>query len=604
MSNKVKYKLLLFTLLLFAAYLRFTGFNWDSGLHLHPDERFLTMVANATSWPSNISQYFDQKTSPLNPANVNFSFFVYGTFPLFFVKAVSDLFHTDSYEYLTLTGRLVSAFFDLLTLIFIIKICQSLTDKKKSSLVSLLAGFFYTVSVLPIQISHYFAVDTFLVTFLIITFFLLIKIHQSLQKRLILFSPLISLTGLSFGLALACKISAILFAPIIILAIFYSAFSLKEKFNKKLLFILASGLNLAVFTYLAFRLFNPYAFATGNIFNPSPNPLFIKNLQELASFNHPEAAFPPAVQWVNASPWMLLRTFFYYGVGLPLGFLILGALFFVITKIRKITRDHSLFFFFLSVLWVVGLFIYQSLQFSKPMRYLAPLYPFSSVLAAFFALSLIKKRVNQYLVGLIMVLTLIWCLMFTGIYRNPTTRLTASKWIYENIPAGFTITCDHWDDCLPYSLPGKDGQDFIAQQYKGVQLTLYDPDTPEKMDKLKETLEAVDYVIFSSNRLFGSIPSVPSRYPLMTKFYDDLFSEKLDFKPMAQFTSRPNLPIPGIKICLTLPGENYGYVSKKIQECDQSGITIVDDYTDESFTVYDHPKVVIFKKTISSPSRE
>ena len=33
-------------ILLVAAVLRLTGLNWDEGTHLHPDERFLTMVAS------------------------------------------------------------------------------------------------------------------------------------------------------------------------------------------------------------------------------------------------------------------------------------------------------------------------------------------------------------------------------------------------------------------------------------------------------------------------------------------------------------------------------------------------------------------------------
>ena len=36
--------LLLVVILLFGGYFRTIGINWDSNQHLHPDERFLTMV--------------------------------------------------------------------------------------------------------------------------------------------------------------------------------------------------------------------------------------------------------------------------------------------------------------------------------------------------------------------------------------------------------------------------------------------------------------------------------------------------------------------------------------------------------------------------------
>ena len=39
----------LFLVLILAFVLRIYGLNWDQGNHLHPDERFLTMVASAMS---------------------------------------------------------------------------------------------------------------------------------------------------------------------------------------------------------------------------------------------------------------------------------------------------------------------------------------------------------------------------------------------------------------------------------------------------------------------------------------------------------------------------------------------------------------------------
>ena len=57
------------TLLAMAAILRLHGLDWDQGQHLHPDERFLTMVETAIVPPHSIAEYFDTARSPLNPAN-------------------------------------------------------------------------------------------------------------------------------------------------------------------------------------------------------------------------------------------------------------------------------------------------------------------------------------------------------------------------------------------------------------------------------------------------------------------------------------------------------------------------------------------------------
>ena len=86
---KIRYKLILIGVLLFAAFLRLYGVNWDQGHHLHPDERFLTMVTTDIKWPGTITEYFNTDNSPLNPHNAGYGFFVYGTFPVFLTKLVN-----------------------------------------------------------------------------------------------------------------------------------------------------------------------------------------------------------------------------------------------------------------------------------------------------------------------------------------------------------------------------------------------------------------------------------------------------------------------------------------------------------------------------------
>ena len=54
-------KIIIFLIFLLALGLRLYGLNWDSGSHLHPDERYLTMVVNDIKLPTSIFQYFDTK---------------------------------------------------------------------------------------------------------------------------------------------------------------------------------------------------------------------------------------------------------------------------------------------------------------------------------------------------------------------------------------------------------------------------------------------------------------------------------------------------------------------------------------------------------------
>jgi hypothetical protein len=269
----------------------------------------------------------------------------------------------------------------------------------------------------------------------------------------------------------------------------------------------------------------------------------------------------------------------------------LAGLFFAIKKLisaKKILPDSPLF---LPVLWVLVLFGIQGGQFLLYMRYFYPLIPPLCVLAGIFTHSILSTRPTILLKALTVVLVLIWPVSFMAVYLRPHSRVSASRWIYTHIPPGSKISFEHWDDPLPLNV-----DDLASSIYTFVELPLYEPDTRAKWAKVNASLSEIDYLILSSNRLYGSITGVPDRYPQTSRFYENLFSGKTEFKLVAQFTSRPNLPFPGIDICLTPPWDLYGKIAMPLQRCSEGGLTFVDDYADETFTVYDHPKVLIFKR--------
>jgi hypothetical protein len=71
-------------------------------------------------------------------------------------------------------------------------------------------------------------------------------------------------------------------------------------------------------------------------------------------------------------------------------------------------------------------------------------------------------------IALIVTGTLIWVAAFESIYSRPHTRVAASQWIYEHVPAGSTITAEYWDDQLPLPL----GHAFAHDQYRYLSLDL------------------------------------------------------------------------------------------------------------------------------------
>ncbi|MBW2184216.1 MAG: glycosyltransferase family 39 protein, partial [Deltaproteobacteria bacterium] len=206
-------KILLVLIMLLGSVLRLYGLNWDDSHHLHPDERFVVLTSLNITWPDSFSDYLNPETSTLSPYNTeNYKSYIYGTFPLFLTKALADVFHYDAYGKLHIVGRLLSTLFDLGSLLLIYFIAR----KTFSRHTGILAAAFYAVTVLPIQQSHFFTVDNFLVFWILVTFSLLIIFMERENFRALVIS---SLMGVSFAFALASKISAILFTTIIAFAL-------------------------------------------------------------------------------------------------------------------------------------------------------------------------------------------------------------------------------------------------------------------------------------------------------------------------------------------------------------------------------------------------
>jgi hypothetical protein len=106
-----------------------------------------------------------------------------------------------------------------------------------------------------------------------------------------------------------------------------------------------------------------------------------------------------------------------------------------------------------------------------------------------------------------------------------------------------------------------------AQRYRGAIVPVYDPDDETKLRKLHEALGTSDYYFLSSPRAWRSIGRLPDRFPLMVRFYDNLFAGRLGFEEVASFRAGPRL----------------------------AGVELDDLEAEEAFWVYDHPPVRIFR---------
>ena len=567
-----KEKIILLLIILLGAFFRFYGLNWDQNQHLHPDERAIIMFALPLHFPQNLSDFFSKESS-LNP-----HFFAYGNFPLYLLKGTAAFLSNfdmsfDSYDKINLVGRTISAIADLGTIILIYFIGKRIFGKK----VGIIGAFFYAISVFPIQASHFYAVDSLLTFFILLTLYQLIRFYEkpTLQKSI--------LVGIFFGLSLATKTSAVVLIVAIgmaiavdFLLIFLESphrphiwFPHIPKFLKRL-FI--DGAVITATTVLTFLILEPYALIDFKE--------FWRQTLEQSRMTHDAFTFPYTLQYVGKIPYLYeLKNIFFWGQGPILATISFLGIFytaFIILKKkkeRKWAQEFILLIFFLSYFAVVGKFAVGW------MRYMLPLYPLLSLFAAVLAyklLILMKHKFGYWYLLVVLVFIgsiLTWPLSFIAIYTKPNTRVLASEWINQNIPARSTLAIEHWDDSLPL---------FDQEKYKMLTLPLYDPDTSEKWRMINDQLSKSDYIVIASNRLYTPLMklinckklSAGRCYTQTSEYYKKLFDGKLGFNKAAEFTSYPKFSFPFVK---------WEY-------------EINDSSADESFTVYDHPKVLIFQK--------
>lgn len=567
-------KILLILIFLLGAFLRLYPNNWDAGTHLHPDERFLTMVGNKMELPKDIATYFNQAKSPFNPANLDFDFFVYGIFPLTITKFLAMLFSMDTYELFTLLGRGLSALLDILTLFLVYKIASFLEKKYHlPTYSSILSTFAYAFFVLPIQLSHFFTVDMFVQFFLVAAFYFFLRFRHQQSVFFII------LAGIFFGLSLASKISAIFILPLFLMFFFVTIFfpihygvitqhvfhafwyGIKHRFVRKTLLFTGFSLLFLGTVYLSLRLGNPYIFSDPSLLIPFLSSDYVQDIQTLKSFDNPDGGFPPSVQWVTKLPiFFSLFNLSFFGVGIVFFVFILIGIFLLLKKYQHLD-------FFLLIFWCICFFLYQSTQFVKTMRYFLILYPFFAIFAGV-ALAYFYQKLNRVVFFFILFLCLLWPIAFYSIYLHPHTRVSASHWIYNTIPKDKVLLIEHWDDPVPLSVNNP-----LRKSYTIEQLPVFDIDSDEKWKRMDALFEKGDYLILSSNRGYGSIPTIPKRYPRMKKYYEQLLTNTHpEFKLVRTFTSYPSFSYLGIPV------------------------SIPDSISDEAFTVYDHPEVLIFKK--------
>lgn len=524
---------LFFVILISGAFFRFYNLNWDGGFFFNPDEG------------NNIAHPAANLKFPFKPAE-----FTYGTLTIYLYRLVSFFLsiltrdpNWQGAANINLIGRFISGLIGLLIIYLIFVLGKGFFSQKTG----LLAAFFTSLSVGLIQAAHFGSTESIITLsmLLMVSFSIKINFGKNLLKNYLL-------AGLTLGTAASAKVSSLLILPPFLLI--NLILITKRNILKTILFF-SSFLGISLFIFL---IIFPYSLLDFSSFWDSflfEQKVAKGDLSVFYTIQFKKTA-PYLFQATRIFPWILSWPL---TIASFLGFLL------VIWQTLK-TRNKE---FLILLVFPLFYFLATGQLFVKWTRYMVPLIPFFCLFAAYFFIffselkNVFVKRLIFITLILISLYQLFYALSFWQTYRREDSRNQASLWIYQNLPKGSVLLLEPLDVVsLPLPLAG-----FNPDQYQQVWFDFYtlDPKTPGKIKALAQELERTDYFIIGSRRIYANLTQ--DQYPQTARFYQFLFDGLIGFDKIKTISSYPNF----------------------------AGFEINDDTAEETFQVFDHPKIMIFK---------
>ena len=476
------------------------------------------------------------------PLDLDPGFYAYGSLPMLATRgAASLLAHAaprfGTWEGTILAGRALSALWGAAGCVLLALLGRRLFGVRAG----LLAGALLAIAVFPVQNAHFATNDAPLTTLVVATLLLLVRAVD--RPSALAFG----LAGAAAGLALATKASgATLLLPLVLAPLL--AYVPARRVGAALAALAASALGLAA------------AFVAGQPSVLSAPRALLAAVAEQGEMVRHAGSVPYTNQYVGTPHGLYeLSEIVLWGLGPALG---LAALLGAALRLRSAVREREPRELLLWA-WAVPFFLLTASFEVRFPRYLLPLYPLL-LLAAARLLAPEEKEgaARRGARRLVLGLSAAYLLAFLSIYARPHSVVAASEWFHENVAPGAAVLVPEWEEGFPFSLPGRP-----AERFRVATLALYAPDGPEKTEALAGALASADLLVFPTKRLYGAVTQASDRFPDTDRLFRLLFAGDLGWRLERTFASRPEL------LGLRLPTE----------------------LADESFSVYDHPKVVVFR---------
>lgn len=589
-----KKSLVLCIIIAAAAVLRFMNLMHDAPHFFNPDERNMAGAIALFRLPSQIAAIpgclyaeitaHKSRIDPTTDCNLNPHFFSYGQFPLYlayasdqtikFIESRIPFLPTNPQQSTTISSylstdfpsaifwlRFYSALSSVITVFLVFLIARQLTTYT----VSLAATVFTAFTPGLIQAAHVGTTESLLTFFFFGSIYLSLTIYTNARDALpfkfflhnVKFFILLSLC---IGFALGSKLTGIFLlpAPFLVLLILF----VKHIVGSTPMKVKCAWTGTLFFTGALMTLGSVAVGLVSSFYNL----LEYENFKSAVFGYEADVATGRykvfyAQQFVNTTPILFqLEKVFPYALGWPTLLLGLGGVVGVGWYLKHAKRLHLLILVVPSLLY----FFPHALLYAKWTRFMTPMFPVFAIFA-----SLVISRFPQYWKTFLLVLAILPGLAFMSIYTSEDSRVQATRWIYDNVPSGSNIL---FETANVVDIPLGGPQFVVPPDYNltTISFDFYHLDeNPSLLPQLLHYLADADYMFIPSRRIFANYYLRESKnFPLLARYYQLLFSGELGFEQVTEFASYPRLG-PWV-----FPDEN----------------------AEETFTVFDHPVVRIYKK--------
>jgi len=551
------------------AALRFYGLGWGAPyFHFHIDEHTVFTYADALARDS-------------KEAANSAKFFMYSPFPMYLlngiVAAYSAIRHPldlavprDEVTYMLL-GRAISATLGAATIPFTYLTTRLVAGRRAG----VFAAFLLAGAVIHVRESHFFSLDVSM------TFFTVLGFYFAMRTVTGGGAGAEAGSAVAFGLGIASKYSAAFLAPLIGIAELLSprAPATLGPFDGKpwlrvigrAAATIAAGIAIfLMLDWLVIRYFDKFR-----------DDIKVWVIDPLSGATKPEwiAQFAD----VNVLPyWFTNLLWWALGPALEIAGLI------GIAWLLAVRRDRP------SILAGVFPILYflsagKTATVAPFIRYTVPLAAPMAVAAGVLCADLIAKprwrTAGIVATAVVIGTTLLWAMAYVNVFRQPDSRLEASRWMIQNVPAGSKVLIEPSHNTPPtgsyltgvnfhsnYVLfyPQTEKRDYYQLYALDTYRSLYNRgvDDDFRRNYIKSRLALADWIVIDDTFLqqYQHLPEPD--HAVVKQYYRDLFAGALGFKLVKTFKVYPSL----------------------------FGLTINDDAAELTFRSFDHPRVFIFMR--------